>query len=184
MINERRKIIPEEENTFEAEDWVGKRFSEREKCLGRWRIKNYWERSEKMREKNVLRLYIEKHESRWIERCREVSSTNSRQMELSRCYWEVSTAKWPQWIEKLSSIYWAYRNFLDRSRSCWEAIQKNSQKLQWIKIAITAVEKGGSRGSINSLSIKKLLRCSKNSFSKKRKTQRWIKSSILNQRSK
>ena len=31
----------------------------------------------KMRE-NVLKLYIGKHDSRWIERCREVSSTNSR----------------------------------------------------------------------------------------------------------
>ena len=31
MINERRKIIPEEENTLKAEDCVGKRFRERER---------------------------------------------------------------------------------------------------------------------------------------------------------
>ena len=93
MINERRKIILEEENTLEAEDCVGKRFREREKCLGRLRDKNCRERSEKNERKYVLKLYIGKHDSRWIERCREVSSINSRQMELSRCYREVSTAK-------------------------------------------------------------------------------------------
>ena len=54
--------------------------------------------------KNVLMLYTEKHEARWIERYREVSSFKSHQMELSRSYREVSTAKWPRWIEKLSSI--------------------------------------------------------------------------------
>ena len=36
MINERRKIIPEEENTFEAEDCVGKRFREREREKSVW----------------------------------------------------------------------------------------------------------------------------------------------------
>ena len=38
MINERRKIILEEENTFKAEDCVGKRFRERE----REREKSVW----------------------------------------------------------------------------------------------------------------------------------------------
>ena len=33
----------------------------------------------------------------------------------------------------------------------WEAIKTNSQKLQWIEIAITVIEKGRSRGSIDSL---------------------------------
>ena len=51
IINERKKIIPEEENTLEAEDWVGKRFTEREKFLGKWRVRNYQERSKKMKEK-------------------------------------------------------------------------------------------------------------------------------------
>ena len=58
MIDVRRKIIPEEENTLEAKDWVGKTFREREKsCLGRWKVKNYWERLEKMRENRVEALY-------------------------------------------------------------------------------------------------------------------------------
>ena len=33
MINKRRTIIPEEENTLKAEDCVGKRFREREKSV-------------------------------------------------------------------------------------------------------------------------------------------------------
>ena len=36
--------------------------------------------------KIALKLYIGNHDSQWIERCREVSNTNSRQMELSRSY--------------------------------------------------------------------------------------------------
>ena len=84
---------------------------------------------------------------------REVLRFKSRQMELSRSYREVSTTKWPRWIEKLLSIYRAFRNFLDGSRSCWVAIETNSQNLRWIKIAITSVEKGRSRGSIDSLAI-------------------------------
>ena len=34
-----------------------------------------------------------------------------------------------------------------------EFIETNSQNLRWIKIAITSVEKGRSRGSIDSLAI-------------------------------
>ena len=34
-----------------------------------------------------------------------------------------------------------------------EAIETNSQKPRWIKIAITAIEKGNSRGSIDSLAV-------------------------------
>ena len=59
-----------------------------------------------------------------------------------------------------------------------EAIKTNSQKLCWIKIAITAVEKGRSRGSIDSPAverygevIEKLSRLLKSNFSKKKKTQ-------------
>ena len=40
-------------------------------------------------------------------------------------------------------------------RSCREAIEPNSQKLRWIEIVITAVEKGRSRGSIDSLAIER-----------------------------
>ena len=36
-----------------------------------------------------------------------------------------------------------------------EAIETNSQKFRWIKIAIIAVEKGRSRGSIDSLVFKR-----------------------------
>ena len=36
-----------------------------------------------------------------------------------------------------------------------ETIETNSQKLRWIKIAITAVEKGRSRGSIDSLTVER-----------------------------
>jgi len=119
---------------------------------------------------------------------REVSSTNSRQIYLSRCYRELSIAKRPRWIELLSSIYWANRKFLDGSRICWEAIETNSQKFRWIEIALTSVEKGRSKISINSLAVercRKAVEMCKNSFSKKRKIQKWIQSSmLLNQRSK
>ena len=109
-------------------------------------------------------------------------------MELSRCYREVSTAKWPRWIEKLLSIYRRDRNFLNGSRSCQEAIETNSQKLWWIEIALTAVEKGRLRDSIDSLIVERYqeaIEMLKNSFSKKRKTHIWMQSSmLLNQRSK
>ena len=36
-----------------------------------------------------------------------------------------------------------------------EAIKTNSQKLRWIEIAITAIKKGRSRGSIDSLAIER-----------------------------
>ena len=93
----------------------------------------------------------------------------------------MSIAKWPRWIKQLSSIYRAYRNYLNRSRSCQDAIETNSQKLRWIENAITAIEKGRSKGLINSLAVERCLEAIeklKNSFSKKRKTQIWMQSSI------
>ena len=36
-----------------------------------------------------------------------------------------------------------------------EAIETNSQKSRWIKIAIIAIEKGSSRGSIDSLAVER-----------------------------
>ena len=89
-------------------------------------------------EKIMLRLYIKIRSS--IDR--ELLSTNSRHIYLSRCYWELSIAKRLRWIEQLLSIYRADRKFLDGSWICWEAIDTNSQKLRWIKIALTSVEKG------------------------------------------
>ena len=61
------------------------------------------------------------------------------------------------WIEKLSSKYRGDINFLDESRSCREVIKTNSQKPRWIEIAITAIEKESSRGSIDSLAVEKCL---------------------------
>ena len=105
--------------------------------------------------KITLTLYIDKYVARWISRYREVSRIKNSQMELSRSYREVSIANWPWWIEKLSSIYQANRNFLNGSRSCQEGIETNSQKRRWIKNVITSVEKGRSRGSIDSLAIER-----------------------------
>ena len=68
---------------------------------------------------------------------------------------EVSTAKEAQWIEKLLIIYRVYRNFIDGLSSCREAIEIESQESQWIKIAITAIEKRSSIGSIDSLAIER-----------------------------
>ena len=101
-------------------------WSERERCLGRWEVRKDWERSRR----NVARtLFIEILVSRWIKRCRELSRIKTREIaikELLRCYREVSTANKLRWIEKLSSIYQASRNFLDRSSSYWEAIEIES----------------------------------------------------------
>ena len=104
MINVRGKVILEEENTLEAEDWVGKMKSVIEKCLGEGETLICWERLDKMREKKSHWAIYRKHEAQWIKRYLEVSSFNFHQMELSRSYQEVSIAKWPRWIEKLSSI--------------------------------------------------------------------------------
>ena len=82
-------------------------------------------------------------------------------------------------IEKLSSsyqaeanldrsrIYGPNRKFLDGSRICREAIETNSQKLRWIKIALTSIEKGRFGGLIDSLAIERyreVAEMSKNSF--------------------
>ena len=56
-----------------------------------------------------------------------------------------------------------------------EAIETNSQKPRWIKIAITAIKKGNSRGSIDSLAVemyRKAVKHEENEFFKKGKTQR------------
>ena len=60
-------------------------------------------------------------------------------------------------IEKkpTSSSYWASRNFLDGSSGCRAAIEIESQESRWIEIAITAIKKGSSKGSIDSLAIER-----------------------------
>ena len=68
---------------------------------------------------------------------------------------QLSGRSQPQWIESLSRIYLLDKKFLDESRICQEAIETNSQKLRWIEITITAVEKGRSRGSKDSLAVER-----------------------------
>ena len=94
-----------------TEKHLGWRFGVRERGFGRWRDWKYQERS-RWKEKTITQiLYIEKHNSRQIERCRGVSRIKKREKaveELSRIYQEVSTAKGSRWIkvaiEKLSNI--------------------------------------------------------------------------------
>ena len=142
MINERNRIITEEENDLEAEDWVGKRFRVREECLGRWGVRKSRERSRKI----GLKLYIEIHDSRWIERCPQESDLDG-----SRSY--------PVAIKETETFS------MDR-----EAIETNSQKSRWIEIAIIAIEKGSSKGSIDSLAVERCpvaARLFKNNFSRR-----------------
>ena len=109
-------------------------------------------------EKFVLNLYIENHKARWIERCQEVSSFKTQELaneELLRIYQEVPTKKGTQWIGKLSSIYRASRNFRDGSSSCRATIKIESQESRWIEIAIIAIKKGSSKGSIDSLVVER-----------------------------
>ena len=131
-----------------------KRFKER-KAFGEVKGQKLSREIGENERKIMLKHYIGNHDSQWNERCWEVSSTNSLQMELSRSYQEVSIAKWPQWIEKRSSNYRAYKIFFDGSKSYQEANETTSKKLQWIKIAITAVKKGRSRGSIDGLPVER-----------------------------
>ena len=74
-----------------------------------------------------------------------------------------------QWIEN------QLRNYRDKVQKVW-----------WIKIALTSIETRRNRGSIDSnlsRGVKKLSRCTKtvfqrkkNSFSKKKRTQTWMQS--------
>ena len=54
-----------------------------------------------------------------------------------------------------SRIYRPDRNFLDGSRICREAIETSSRKLWWIEIALTSIEEGRSRGSIDSPAVER-----------------------------
>ena len=140
MINVRKKIIPNEEIILKPKIEWG-RGLEWEKGVwggeGSERIKRDREKWEKNRAEAFDRkpwFSIE-----W--KVSEVLRFKFWQMELSRTYREVSTVKWPWLIKKLSSSYRGDRNFLNRSRSCREAIETNSQKLRWIEILIIARER-------------------------------------------
>ena len=82
---------------------------------------------------------------------RDLSSTKSRQTWICQgAVEDLSTTKVPRWIEKLSRIYQLDRKFLDRLRS----YRDKFQKVRWIEIALTSIEKRRKRGSIDT----KLLR--------------------------
>ena len=133
---------------FEIEEHLGKRFGVIEKSLGMWGDKNCRERSGRNEEKKRTNpLY--RNPSFLMDQ--EVS----RIKKARNSYREVSIAKGPRWIEKLLSIYRAYRNFLDGLSSCWEAIQIESQESRWIEFAITAIEKRSSKGLIDSLAVER-----------------------------
>ena len=101
-----------------------------------------------------------------------LSSTNSRQINLSRCYREFVDIKIPRWIEQLSRIYRPNRNFLNGSRICRKAIETNSRKLRWIEDVLRSVKKRSPRVSIVSYlsrSVKKLLSLIKTVFQRREK---------------
>ena len=120
-LNERNRIIPEEENDLEAKDWVGKRFRVREGCLGRWGVRKNRKSSRKMRDKLRWSFILKStilNGSRDIERYREVSRFKFRQIELSRGVYSKVTSmdqeaiqqlsrrqKLSWWIKKLSKSY-------------------------------------------------------------------------------
>ena len=63
MMNERKRIIQEEENNLWAEDQVGKVKRLSEKCLGERKEIFYREKSERNEMKFALNLYIETRSS-------------------------------------------------------------------------------------------------------------------------
>ena len=59
IINERKEIIPEEENKIWAENQVGKVKGLREKCLGEKRESFCREKLERNEKEIMLKIYIE-----------------------------------------------------------------------------------------------------------------------------
>ena len=142
---------------------------EREKCLGRWRVRFYWERSKRNERKSRWSQYI------------EITKLDDR--EVLRCYWELSTAKRPQWIKLLSSRQNIARWIKNLSRSYRDKFSKASMDQDCVKFCLEKRFKI----SIDSLAVERyreaVKKC-KNYFSKKRKTHKWMQSSmLLNQRS-
>ena len=100
----------------------------------------------------TLALYIEKYKARWNERYREVSSFKFLPNGvIERC---------PQ-QSGLNGLrnYRAFIEHTETSSMDREAVKKLLRQvlkiLWWIKIAITAVEKRRSRGSIDSLAVER-----------------------------
>ena len=77
---------------------------------------------------------------------------------------QLSSRSQPRWIENLSRIYQPDRKFLDGSRIYLAGIEIESQESRWIEIAITFIEKRSSRGSIDSLAVKRYRDCLKTVF--------------------
>ena len=83
MKKRENKILPVKRRSILAENYLGKRFRERQKCLERERPFSI-KRDRMKLEKISRRAIYRNHESEWIGRYREVSRFNFRQMELSR----------------------------------------------------------------------------------------------------
>ena len=99
-------------------------------------------------------------------RCRELSRTNSRQINLSRCCQasvdDKRTLMDRATIKKLSS----------KQKSSLRSIETNSRKLWWIKNVIRSVEKSSLRVSIDSYlsrSVEKMSRWAKTIFQRREK---------------
>ena len=155
MKNEGLRTLTREEKLYLGQNPSGEGEEVEWEVFGK-KMREFFSReiSEKWR-KIALTLYIDKYATRWIDKYREVSRIKNSQMELLRSYQKVSIAKEPQWIEKLSSIHQAYRNFLNGSSIYRESIEQKYQNPRWIQIMIIAIEKRSSRGSIDSLAVER-----------------------------
>ena len=100
---------------------------------------------------------------------KDLSSTNSQQMNLLRCCRESVDGKMPRWIELLSRIYQPNKNFLDGSIIYREAIETNSSKPRWIEDALRSVRKKQSKGLDRWLSVEKLSSLIKTVFQRREK---------------
>ena len=102
MKNEKRRIIPKEENNLWAVDQAGKVKRLSEKCLGERKEIFYQEKSERNEMKFALNLYIETQSlmDRELSRiCRRPKNLNGSIEHLS------SRQKLSRWIENLSRSY-------------------------------------------------------------------------------
>ena len=105
--------------------------------------------------KIALSVYIDIFVAQWISRCWEVSRIKICQKELSSNYREAIERCPQQKGLDGSRSSQASIEHIETSSMDREAIEFESR---WIKIAITAIEKRSSKGSIDSLAVEKLLR--------------------------
>ena len=96
----------------------------------------------------MLKLYIGNHDSRWIEKCQDLI------LDRWSCWGAIERCPQQSDLDGSRSNPIAIKETLtflmDR-----EAIETNSQNFRWIEIAIIAIEKGRSKGSINSLAVER-----------------------------